>query len=81
MYASLFAVLRAQGFVAAYAGITLPNIASVGLHEAIGFKRLGVYERVGYARGCSEACNLALSGLHGSPTEGQLGLYSRVTPI
>jgi hypothetical protein len=44
-------VLRAQGFFNAYAGITLPNAASVGLHEAVGFKNLGIYERVGYKLG------------------------------
>lgn len=48
LYASLFEILRAQGFFNAYAGITLPNAASIGLHEAVGFKKLGVYERVGY---------------------------------
>jgi L-amino acid N-acyltransferase YncA len=51
LYASLLAVLRAQGFVNAYAGITLPNLASVGLHEAVGFTRIGVYERAGYKLG------------------------------
>jgi phosphinothricin acetyltransferase len=51
LYASLFEILRAQGFVNAYAGITLPNAPSVGLHEAVGFKKLGVYERVGYKLG------------------------------
>jgi hypothetical protein len=29
----------------------LPNAASVGHHEAVGFKRLGIYERVGYKLG------------------------------
>lgn len=47
LYASLFEILRAQGFFNAYAGITLPNAASVGLHEAVGFKNVGIYERVG----------------------------------
>ncbi len=51
LYASLFEVLRAQGFFNAYAGITLPNAASVGLHEAVGFQHLGVYERVGHKLG------------------------------
>lgn len=51
LYASLFKVLEAQGFFNAYAGITLPNAASVALHEAAGFRRLGVYERVGYKLG------------------------------
>jgi L-amino acid N-acyltransferase YncA len=51
LYASLFHILAAQGFFNAYAGITLPNPASVGLHEAVGFRKLGVYERVGYKCG------------------------------
>lgn len=51
LYASLFAILRAQGFFNAYAGITLPNDASVGLHEAVGFRKVGTYERVGYKLG------------------------------
>src|SRR3954447_17849711 len=33
LYTSLFAMLVAQGYFKAYAGITLPNAASVGLHE------------------------------------------------
>jgi phosphinothricin acetyltransferase len=48
LYASLFAILAAQGFYNAYAGITLPNPASVALHEAAGFKPVGVYRRVGF---------------------------------
>ena len=51
LYSSLFEILRAQGFFNAYAGITLPNAASIGLHEAVGFKHLGIYERVGYKLG------------------------------
>ena len=48
LYTSLFRVLSAQGFINAYAGITLPNPRSVGLHEAIGFRPVGVYRKVGY---------------------------------
>ena len=51
LYVSLFRVLSAQGFFNAYAGITLPNAASIALHEAAGFKTIGVYERVGYKLG------------------------------
>ncbi len=42
---------RSQGFVNVYAGIALPNPASVALHESIGMWRIGVYERVGYKFG------------------------------
>ena len=48
LYASLFAVLRLQGFYNVYGGITLPNAGSVGLHEAMGFRLVGVYREVGY---------------------------------
>jgi phosphinothricin acetyltransferase len=51
LYTSLFALLRLQGFYNAYAGITLPNQASVGLHEALGFRPVGVYVTVGYKLG------------------------------
>ena len=43
LYTALFDLLRAQGLVNAYAGITLPNPKSVGLHEALGFRAVGVY--------------------------------------
>jgi L-amino acid N-acyltransferase YncA len=51
LYLSLFAILAAQGYFNAYAGITLPNPASVGLHEHMGFEPLGVYRNVGYKLG------------------------------
>ena len=51
LYASLFRILAAQGFFNAYAGIALPNPASVALHESVGFKPIGVYQRVGYKLG------------------------------
>ena len=51
LYTSLFALLRALGYANAYAGITLPNPASVGLHEALGFRPVGVFHNVGYKLG------------------------------
>ena len=51
LYAALFKLLRQQGFYNAYAGITLPNPASVALHEAMGMQPLGVYQKVGYKLG------------------------------
>lgn len=47
LYAELFRRLRAGGFHIAVAGITLPNDASVRLHEALGFKLVGVFHTVG----------------------------------
>jgi L-amino acid N-acyltransferase YncA len=51
LYASLFAALEVQGFRNAYAGITLPNAASEGLHAAVGFSPVGVYRGVGFKDG------------------------------
>jgi phosphinothricin acetyltransferase len=51
LYTSLFAVLAMQGFRNAYAGITLPNEASVRFHEAIGFTPVGIYRGIGYKFG------------------------------
>jgi L-amino acid N-acyltransferase YncA len=51
LYTSLAALLRLQGFYAAHAGITLPNPASVALHESLGFRPVGVYQAVGYKLG------------------------------
>ena len=48
LYTSLFEVLKLQGFYNAYGGITLPNASSVGLHEAMGFRLVGIYKEVGY---------------------------------
>jgi L-amino acid N-acyltransferase YncA len=51
LYTSLFVIVALQGFRNAYAGIALPNPASVGFHEALGFQLVGVYHRVGYKLG------------------------------
>jgi phosphinothricin acetyltransferase len=51
LYDELFELLRRQGYVNAYAGITQPNPASVALHEAMGMRRMAVYERVGWKHG------------------------------
>ena len=51
LYESLFPLLRLQGFCVAHAGITLPNPGSVGLHEALGFRPVGVYPDVGWKHG------------------------------
>lgn len=51
LYDALLPLLLAQGFVNVYAGIALPNPASVALHESLGMRRIGVYERVGYKFG------------------------------
>jgi len=72
LYKRLFSILRAQKFRSAFAGITLPNDASVGLHEAMGFTPLGIYKEVGFKLGQWRDVGwwqLALSGDAGQPDE------------
>ena len=47
LYRELLALLGARGYHNAYAGITLPNEASVGFHQSLGFKPVGVFPEVG----------------------------------
>ena len=51
LYGALSTVLVQQGFYNAYAGIALPNAASIGFHEALGFALVGVYRKVGFKLG------------------------------
>jgi len=51
LYRALLPLLARQGYVHAYAGITLPNPPSVGLHEALGFRPIGVYKAIGFKLG------------------------------
>jgi len=51
IYTTLFTLLQIQGYCKAFAGITLPNPASVGLHILLGFEPVGVYRGVGYKLG------------------------------
>ena len=51
LYTALLGVLAAQGLYNAYAGIALPNPASVSLHESVGFRPVAIYQNVGYKLG------------------------------
>ncbi len=51
LYAELLDRLRAAGLHTVCAGITLPNPASVALHESFGFEPVGVYRRIGWKDG------------------------------
>jgi L-amino acid N-acyltransferase YncA len=51
LYEALLSLLRGQGLYVACAGITLPNPASVALHEALGFAPVGIYRRIGFKHG------------------------------
>jgi phosphinothricin acetyltransferase len=52
LYTALLEVLRLQGFHSAVGIITLPNPASLGLHERLSFRPAGVLHAVGYKHGC-----------------------------
>ncbi len=51
LYDPLLDLLRVQGFVNAYAVITLPNPGSVAFHEALGFHHFTVFPAIGYKLG------------------------------
>ena len=47
LYEKVFHALEGEDLHRAYAGIALPNPASVALHEKFGFKRIGVFTEPG----------------------------------
>lgn len=47
LYARLLPAAASMGYHAAFAGIAMPNEASVRLHEAMGFELVGIYREVG----------------------------------
>ncbi len=51
LYGALLTTLRLQGFRSAFAEIVLPNPGSVRLHEAMGFRHIGVHADIGYKLG------------------------------
>ena len=51
LYTALFDDLRGRGYRVACAGITLPNEASIALHEGLGFVAVGTYRRIGWKLG------------------------------
>ena len=48
LYARLFEDLIAKGYCSAFAGITVPNDASIGMHRSVGFEMIGVFRNVGW---------------------------------
>jgi phosphinothricin acetyltransferase len=51
LYGELLDILKGRGFMVAYAGITLPNAASVRFHEACGFVHVGTFPDCGFKFG------------------------------
>lgn len=48
LYNHLLPALKAKGVHVAMGGIALPNIASVGLHEKLGFEKVAHFKEVGF---------------------------------
>lgn len=48
LHTSLIAILRQQGYCNAIGVIALPNDGSIRAHEAVGFRKIGVLENMGY---------------------------------
>jgi len=51
LYGELLPRLVALGHRRAFAGVALPNDASLGIHRSFGFEQVGVFERVGWKNG------------------------------
>lgn len=51
LYPALIAVMQERGLHAAIGGISLPNPASIALHEKLGFVPVGVFREVGFKFG------------------------------
>ena len=51
LYQTLIDVLIAQNYVMAFAGVAMPNDASVSLHRSLGFELIGTYPNVGFKHG------------------------------
>jgi len=72
LYTGLLPLLGLQGYCHAYAAIYIPNPASVGLHEAMGFRFFAAFPQVGYKQGGWRDVgwwHLALRDLPASPEE------------
>jgi len=51
LYAALLATLTAQNFTQAISTLTMPNDKAIQMHEAVGFRRAGVYREISYKNG------------------------------
>jgi L-amino acid N-acyltransferase YncA len=51
LYAALIAELRAMGVHCVVGGVSLPNAASIALHERLGFTRVGEFREIGFKLG------------------------------
>ncbi|MEO8422761.1 MAG: arsinothricin resistance N-acetyltransferase ArsN1 family B [Actinomycetota bacterium] len=70
LYERLITEVIDLGYASLFAGIALPNPASVALHEGLGFRPIGVFPNVGFKFGAWHDVGWwALALLTGSPDE------------
>lgn len=48
LYQQLFELLKQQGYINVFAGMTLPNEKSEALHRSCGFQEIGIFKNIGY---------------------------------
>ena len=70
LYQELLPILVEKGYCNAYAGIALPNDASVGLHRSLGFTAIGVFRRAGWKFGAWHDVSWWQLGLRPKPPDG-----------
>jgi phosphinothricin acetyltransferase len=80
LYAVLLELLNAQGYREAFAGISLPNPASIALHEAMGFQIAATYRRVGFKHGAWHDVGWWQRGLDGAGPPSPLRTIDQLDP-
>jgi L-amino acid N-acyltransferase YncA len=70
LYEQLLQDLASKGFCNAYAGIALPNEASVALHRSVGFVPVGTFKSIGRKFGRWQDVAWFQRALRESPPEG-----------
>ncbi|MFC7527866.1 GNAT family N-acetyltransferase [Actinoplanes sp. GCM10030250] len=68
LYQALLPRLVERGFLVAVAKTTQPNVASMGLHAALGFQPVGVHPRIGYKHGTWHDVAITQLQLTAAPT-------------
>lgn len=71
--------LTAQGYLAAYSCVTLPNPRSIGLHRRFGFEETGIFRRAGWKLG--QWHDVVWLAKQLGPQEGEPAAPRRITEI
>ncbi len=76
LYRTLKQTLVKLGYFQAFAGIALPNAASVALHESVGFAPIGIYRDVGFKNGQWHDVGWWQCGLQSSTVPGTIKKFT-----